>query len=74
MESHYVMNEPVNDDSLRYFIISFTNNTLRRSLSSTATIKESRNPIVSKNAVQIEELNTSNFLSTVMETNRVSSM
>lgn len=71
MESHYVMNETVDDDSLRYFITSFTNNALRRSVGSVATIKELSNPSYEKGSVQIEELNTSNFLSTVMEVNRV---
>lgn len=74
METHYIMNEVVNDNSIRRFVANFTQNILNRALNSTCTINETKHGEMEKlhdNTVYVEELHTGTFLSTVMQPKKV---
>lgn len=76
MESHYILEEPVNGHSLREFILNFTSNKLSRSFKSKTTLNSNRNvqhsiKIKNTNKMVLMELNSTSFLSTILEKNKV---
>lgn len=80
MESHYIMQGPINTLTLSEFIQKFTNNQLSRSLNSVTTLKNVQNLAHrnkkrqqdDKTKVFIEELGTNSFLPTVLQEDKVS--
>lgn len=78
MESHYILKDNVNSNSLRELLLNFTNNNLSRSYKSVTNLKVKSNVMVengkNKNSTKIllEELNSVSFLPTVMKENKVS--
>lgn len=77
MESHYVMEEPVNGYSLRELITNFTDDKLSRSFKSITSLKNKSTPMSGKTKINnssrliLQELDSSSFLPTVMENNKV---
>lgn len=79
MESHYILQGPINTLTLSDFILKFTNNRLSRSLNSVTTLKSAQN-LAHKNKIDkpedkqkvfIEELKTGSFLPTVLQEDKV---
>lgn len=72
MESHYILEQPINSQSLREFILNYTKNHLNRSFNSIATLSASSEPVKSENMTQvlIKELDTSTFLPTVLQNDK----
>lgn len=77
MESHYILNDPVNTFSLMEFIANFSSSQLSRSLESvsslnlTGEIEISQTKTENSSELIIEELDTNSFLSTVLQDNQV---
>lgn len=76
MESHYVLQESLNDYTLREFIYNFTNNNLARSFNSLASVKHPETHVYpyqkdcfKKYSSELcsFELNTQTFLPTIMQ-------
>lgn len=75
MESHYILQGPINTLTLSDFILKFTNNRLSRSLNSVTTLKSAQNlshktkigKPEDKEKVFIKELKTGSFLPTVLQ-------
>lgn len=77
METHHIMTEPIDEQSLSQFIRDFTNNSLRRATESITTIKSKythANPPKDKleTDIGISEVNSVSFLPTIMQPNKVS--
>lgn len=74
METHYIMNEVINDRSIRRFVTNFTQNLLNRALNSTCTLNETKQGEMENLhnfGVYVKELHTDTFLSTVMQPKKV---
>lgn len=78
MESHYIMEGPMNGLTIRRFIQNFTNNQLPRALDSSSTLRMKDTPnivlnkVKDKTKISIEEINTNSFLPTVLQQDKVS--
>lgn len=77
MESHYILEEPVNGLSLRELIANFTNDNLSRSFKSITSFKNKsisaigKKKIKNSSIIYLPELDSSSFLPTVMKNNKV---
>nr|XP_023016686.1 thioredoxin domain-containing protein 11 [Leptinotarsa decemlineata] len=76
MESHYILQEPINGVSVREFILNFTKNYLNRSFESDITLNLTstmhpiyKNPKQEKSKIVLNELNTHTFLPSVLKEN-----
>lgn len=75
METHHIMQEPLNDKTLREFIFNFTVSNLPRAFTSLNSIKQKHTHVypsqincrVNKSEPCLLELNTETFLPTVMQ-------
>lgn len=79
MESHYVLNGAVTDNSMRKFIWNFSRDHLKRGLVTsskkynyTHTYNANNNREQKENSVQVLELDSATFLPIVMLKNKVS--
>ncbi|CAH1956000.1 unnamed protein product [Acanthoscelides obtectus] len=75
MESHYILDGPINGITIRDFIFNFTKNQLSRSLESPATLLESERETFKKaevdpKSIRIKELDTKSFLPTIFMENK----
>nr|CAI5852904.1 unnamed protein product [Callosobruchus analis] len=75
MESHYVLNGPINGRTMRDFIYNFTKNSLSRSLDSPTTLLHSNHGTIKKadnnvKNIEIIELDTKSFLPTISMENK----
>lgn len=71
MESHYIMEQPVNAQTLRQFIMNFTNDKLSRSKKSSNMLKKKLGTLKGPGNVVVKELDSSSFLPMVMKKNKV---
>lgn len=77
METHHIMAEPIDEQSLSQFIRNFTNNSLQRATESITTIKSKHTHVYplrdkSETDIGISEVNSVSFLPTIMQPNKVS--
>lgn len=77
METHHIMTEPIDEQSLRQFIRDFTNNSLRRATESITTIKPKHthaDPLKDEleTDIGISEVNSVSFLPMITQPNKVS--
>lgn len=72
MEAHHILYGPVNDRTLREFIINFTSSSLPRALDSETTIKRRsrRKGVDQRQKSTLVELNTDTFFPIVMQDNK----
>lgn len=78
METHYILNKPINSYNIRKFIYNFTTNNLQRSFKSIKSIKSKKthdyttNNLIECNRKEfsIKELNSKTFLPTILQKNK----
>ncbi|CAG9856574.1 unnamed protein product [Phyllotreta striolata] len=70
LESHFVLQQSINRESLKEFILNYTESQLNRSFDSMSTLSAPPEQAENKSKVFVKELNTDTFLSTVLRNDK----